>query len=151
MKGGIEMTRIEQSVVIKRPIEEVFAFATDYDTHLQWQSGVLEANITSPGPLGVGSQYTYVMQLLGQKMDTAGEITEHDAPKTHGWKATSGPFPFSGRFTFDVVEGGTKVTLSAEGEFAGFVKLAEPLAMTMLRRQLGTSLSNLKDLLEAQG
>ncbi len=32
----------------------------------------------------------------------------------------------------------------------GFFKLAEPLAIRMVRRQLETSLNNLKDVLEAE-
>ncbi|TKJ29528.1 MAG: hypothetical protein CEE40_07890 [Chloroflexi bacterium B3_Chlor] len=145
------MTKLDTSVVINRRSEEVFAYVTDYDTHLQWQSGILEAKVTSEGPLGVGSQYTYVMQMLGRRVETAGEITEHEPPRKHGWKATSGPFPvFQGTFLFEPIEGGTKVSLLAEGQVGGFFKLAEPLAMRMVRRQLETSLNNLKDLLEAQ-
>ncbi len=144
------MIKIEQSVVINRPIGEVFAFVTDYETHLQWQSGILEAKITSEGPLDVGSQYTYVMQMLGRRLETAGEITEHEPPSKHGWKATSGPFPvFQGAFLFEAVDGSTKVTMVGEAEPGGFFKLAEPLALRMTQRQLETSLNNLKDLLEA--
>ncbi|NIO68996.1 MAG: hypothetical protein GTN71_08160 [Anaerolineae bacterium] len=144
------MIKIEQSVVINRPVEEVFAFVTDYETHQQWQSGIVEAKVTSEGPLGVGSQYTYVMQMLGRRLETAGEITEHEPPSKHGWKATSGPFPvFQGAFLFEAVNGSTKVTMVGEAEPGGFFKLAEPIALRMTQRQLETSLSNLKDLLEA--
>ena len=145
------MARIEASVVIYRPVEEVFAFVTDYETHQQWQSGIVEAKVTSDGPLGVGSQYTYVMQMLGRRVETAGEITEHEPPRKHGWKATSAPFPvFQGGFLFEPIEGGTRVTVLAEAEVGGFFKLAEPLAIRMVRRQLETPLVNLKDILEAE-
>ncbi len=145
------MMKFEQSVSIDRPIGEVFAYVTDYDTHLQWQSGLVEAKVTSEGPLGVGSRYTYVAQMLGRRLETAGEITEHEPPRKHWWKATSGPFPkFEGGFLFEDVNGGTKVTMHAEGEPGGFFKLAEPLAARMVRRQLETSLNNLKDVLEAE-
>jgi len=100
--------------------------------------------------LGVGSQYTYMMQLMGRRLETAGQITEHEPPSKHGWKATSGPFPvFQGAFLFEAVNGSTKVTMLAEAEPGGFFKLAEPIALRMTQRQLETSLNNLKDLLEA--
>lgn len=35
-KGGIEMIRMEHSVVINRPIEEVFAFVTDIEKMSRW-------------------------------------------------------------------------------------------------------------------
>jgi uncharacterized protein YndB with AHSA1/START domain len=145
------MMKFEESVIINRPIEEVFSYVTDYDTHIQWQSGLVEAGITSQGPLGVGSHYSYVTQMLGRRLETAGEITEHEPPNRHLWKATSGPLPeFQGGFIFEAVNGGTKVTMRAEGEPGGFFKLAEPIAMRMVRRQLGASLDNLKDLLESE-
>ena len=144
------MQTFETSVVINRPIEEVFAFTTDYDTHLQWQAGIVEAEITSEGPLEVGSQYKYVMQMLGRQLDTTGEITVFEPPKRHGWKATSGPFPAEGLFSFDAVEDGTRVTFHVEAEAGGFFKLAEPLVIRMVRRQFETSLNNLKDLMDAE-
>lgn len=144
------MQTFETSVLINRPVEEVFAFVADYDTHVQWQSGVLEAEITSEGPPEVGSQYKYVMQLVGRRLDTAGEITVFEPPKRQGWKATSGPFPMEGEFSFDGADGGTNVTLHVEAEAGGFFKLAEPLVIRMVRRQFETSLNNLKDLMEAE-
>lgn len=144
------MVKIETSVVINRPIEKVFAFVTDIETHLQWQSGIQEAKAISESPVGVGSQYTYVMQLLGRQVETTGEVTEYEPPSKHGWKATSGPFPLKGGFIFEAVEGGTEVTSITEAEADGFFKLAEPLVVRMVQRQMQTSLDNLKDLLEAE-
>ncbi len=56
---------------------------------------------------------------------------------------------FQGAFLFEAVNGSTKVTMVGEAEPGGFFKLAEPIALRMTQRQLETSLSNLKDLLEA--
>jgi uncharacterized protein YndB with AHSA1/START domain len=137
-------------VVINRPIAEVFAYVTDLNTHTQWQAGIVEAAQTSKGPTGVGSTYRYVMQLAGQRLDTAGEVTEYEPNRKYSFKATSGPIPLQGGFTFEATAGGTQVRMSAEGEPGGFFKLATPLLNSMTRRQLETSLSNLKDILEAR-
>lgn len=142
------MATIQATIVIDRPIEEVFAFVADYSARAQWQSGIIESKIISDGPLAVGSQYKYVAQVLGKRLDTAGEITEHQPPSRHGWKATSGPFPLEGVFTFEEVDGGTRVTSTVEAEGDGFFKLAEPLVIRMVRRDFQTGFDNLKDLLE---
>jgi uncharacterized protein YndB with AHSA1/START domain len=145
------MMKFEQSVVIDRPLKEVFGFATDLDTHAQWMVGLVESTHTSEGPVGLGTKYRYVMQMLGRKVETAGDVTEYERNRKYAWKATSGPFPvFQGSFLFEPLNGGTKVTMLAEAEPGGFFKLAEPLAAGMVRRQLGSSLSNLKDVLEAE-
>ncbi len=145
------MLKVETSVAINRPVAEVFAYVADLKTHAQWQSGIVEAAQTSAGPTGIGSTYRYVMQLAGQRLDTAGEITEYEPNRKYSFKATSGPVLLRGGFTFESADGGAKVRMFAEGEPGGFFKLAEPLLNSMVRRQLETSLGNLKDILEAQG
>ena len=47
----------EHTVVIDRPIEEVFAFVTDPDNVSLWQSTSLETEQTSEGPVGVGTTF----------------------------------------------------------------------------------------------
>ena len=39
------MIRIQASVAINRPVEEVFRFMSDNQNALQWQSGLLEARV----------------------------------------------------------------------------------------------------------
>jgi uncharacterized membrane protein len=144
------MAKIEAGVVINRAIEEVFAFAGNVENNPQWQSGVLEARITSEGPMGVGTTYRYVNQLLGRRIETDGEITEYEPNRKYSFKSTSGPFPIEGGFTFEAADGGTKVTLAVAADIGGFFKLAEPLVVRAIKRQFETDLSTLKDILEAQ-
>jgi uncharacterized membrane protein len=140
---------METSVVINRPIEEVFAFVTDMETRPQWSSQLLQAKMTSEGPVRAGSQYRYVEQFLGRRIETAQEITVQEPPSKQGWKVTSGPFPAEGSYTFTAVEGGTRFTLAVQGEAGGFFKLAEPFLARMIKRQIDSNLSNLKDLMES--
>jgi uncharacterized protein YndB with AHSA1/START domain len=137
------------SVVINRPVEEVFAFVADQSKIPLWQSFVAEAGLTSEGPMSAGSTYRYTFQLLGQRIETTGEFPEYEPNSKYSFKATSGPFPIKGGFICEAVEGGTKVTMWGEAEFGGFFKVAEPLALRLFMRQLETSLKSLKDILEA--
>ena len=43
------MIKVEQSLVIDRPVDEVFAFVANVEDNAQWQSGVLEVRKTSQG------------------------------------------------------------------------------------------------------
>ena len=133
------MTTIKQSAVIKRPIEEVFTFVADQSKLPLWQSGVLEAGVTSEGPIGVGTTYRYIAQLLGRKMETSGEIIEYVPNSKYSFKATSGPFPLRGGFNFERVNGSTRINLAIEAEAGGFFKLAEPIVTRMIRRQFKTN------------
>ncbi len=108
--------KINKSIVIDRPVEEVFAYVVDLNRAAEWTVGVIEARQTSDGPLGVGATYIYISKLAGQKVETAGEVTEFEPNRKYAWKATSGPFPIRGGFLFDAVEDGTRVTQYVEGE-----------------------------------
>jgi uncharacterized protein YndB with AHSA1/START domain len=150
MKGGSEMIKMETTVVINHPIEDVFAFVSNIEKLSQWAGPVLEAKQTSEGPVGVGTTSTRVVQFLGQRLETTHEVTEYEPNRKISFKSSSGPIPIEERFTFESVEDGTKGTFSGEVEAGGFFKLAEPIVARMLKRQMESDVNNLKELLEAQ-
>jgi uncharacterized membrane protein len=145
-----EMTKVEMSVVINQPIEEVFAFVADYENSPQWMAELVEAKQTSEGPIGVGTTIRAVANPLGRRAESTQEVTEYESNSKVAIKSTSGPVASKDAYTFESVAGGTKVTRVVEAEMAGFFKLAEPLVVRMMRRQFETNFAILKDLLEAQ-
>ena len=144
------MITVDYSVVINRPIEEVFTFVTNPENNVQWVSGLLETKQVSQGPIGVGSTGTDVRQFLGQRIESAWEITEYEQNRKVGFKTTSGPIPLEATYTYDAAEGGTRVSFVIQGEVSGFFKMAESILAGMVRRQIEADHNNLKDLLEAQ-
>jgi uncharacterized protein YndB with AHSA1/START domain len=144
------MVKIEESVVIKRPVEDVFAFMSNPENDPQWQSETTETEITSQGPIGVGTTYLDVTHFLGRRIESIYEFTEYETNKKLSLKTTSGPIPIEATITYESVENGTKVNFSARGEAGGFFKLAEPLVARMAQRSWTTNYANLKDLLESQ-
>ena len=144
------MPRVESSIVINRPPEEVFAFLSDKDNDPLWQSGVVEASKTSEGPWAVGSTGRNVNRFLGRQIESTWEITEYELNKKVSFKSTSGPMPYQGSWTLEPVENGTRYTVVFYAEIGGLFKLAEPLVLGMAKRQMETDLGNVKDLLEAQ-
>ncbi|MEK7276284.1 MAG: SRPBCC family protein [Chloroflexota bacterium] len=130
------MAKLESSITINRPIEEVFAFVSDMNNSAKYQSGIIEAKMTSDGPVRVGTTYRYVSQIIGQKMETNGEVTAYEPPTLWSWKATKSPFPLQGGMALESVVGGTKVNNWVEAEPGGFFKLAEGLLMKQVQGQL---------------
>ena len=141
------MIRIQASMTINRPLEEVFRFMTNHQNALQWQSGLLEARVTND-VVGVGKTWVDVVQFLGRRIEVASELTEFEPLRTVGFKSTSGPIPLEGRYVFEPNGEGTKVTFTMQGEAGGFFKLAEPIVACSTQRQWETNLATLKDLLE---
>jgi uncharacterized protein YndB with AHSA1/START domain len=62
------MTRFQQSVVINRPPEQVFAFVSDLENDPQWTPGAVMRR-TSEGPLGVGTTFQQHDRFMGRRMD----------------------------------------------------------------------------------
>ena len=144
------MGKLEVSVVIKRPVEEVFSYVNDPTNETTWSSGLVESNQISEGPVGVGTIMKEVNRILGKNIENIYEITEYEPNRRYSCKSISGPFPWQGTFTFNSVKGGTKVTMVSEFQIGGFFKLAEPIVLRMAKRQFKADFNNLKDLLEAQ-
>ena len=144
------MINLESSVVINRPVDEVFAFLANPENEMLWNQSTQKSEQTSEGPMGVGTTVNIVTRFLGQSIDSTWEVTEYEVNRRRGIKSTSGPMPFEFAQTFESVEGGTKLTGTGQIEAGGFFKLAEPVVGRMARRQQETSLANLKDVLEAQ-
>lgn len=144
------MQHFEETIVINRPLEAVFALAMDFANHAHWTPGLLEARLTSPGPAGAGSTYVYNMAMMGRKMETSGEISAFNAPTLYQWKSTSGPFPMSGGMRFEATEGGTRVTQFTDAEPGGFFKLAAPLLMSSMKKQGVESLQKMKAWMESR-
>ena len=143
------MAKFEISTVINRPLEEVFAVMSNAENISKWQSGTIEAEKTSDGPIGVGTTWRTVSRFLGRRIESESEITEYELNRKFVFKSKSGPIQFEVRMTFERVEGGTRINTKFEAEIGGFFKLAEPLVMSMGKRQLEGDFANLKDLMEA--
>ncbi len=142
------MVNVETSIIINRPIEEVFAYLTDARNNPQYDTGLVEVRQTPESPVGLGSKITEVRKLLGRKIESSSEVVEYEPPTKYIRKNTAGPFPVEGLLTFEPAAEGTKVTWKFEMQPGGFFALAEPLVTRSLKRQLEAGLGDVKDLLE---
>jgi uncharacterized membrane protein len=142
------MIKVEASVVILKPIEEVFAYSNDPANNKNWQEGLVESRITSSGPIGVGTQMTDVRKFLGQKMDSKLEVTAYEPNKRTSLKTLSGPVRFEITQTYEPAEGGTRLTMIGEGEPGGVFKLAEGAVKKQFETQLQGDLERLKKVME---
>ena len=77
------------------------------------------------------------------------EVIEYEPNRKCAQKSKSGPIPAKIWQTYEPVEGGTQVTVALEAEVGGLFKLAEPLVVRMIKRNIETDFANLKDLMES--
>jgi len=144
------MIQVESSVLVKRPIKEVFDFVTTPENDAHWYIGVESRDHTPGEPAGVGSTSMSEIRFLGMPVKVVWEVIEYDAPQKIGVKTIEGPVSVEARYTFEPVNGDqTKITVHGEADVGDIFSLADPLVERMAQRQWDASFENLKDVLES--
>ena len=143
------MARAEASLVINCPVDKVFAYLADIPRGTEWQSELVEVQLTSSGPVGVGTTIREVRRFLGQNLETAFTITEYEPDCRLGFESTSGLIPMRAFYSLEGTGDGAKVTLAVEAELTGVFKMTEPLVVNSAKRQMDADIARLKEILEA--
>jgi uncharacterized membrane protein len=149
MVEGETMIKVETTVQIDRPSEEVFAFISNFENNPKWQSGQLEAKFTTEEPLRVGSTYDQVAKFLGRRIVSTFEVVEYKPNRKVKASSTSGSFPITFTRMVEPSDDGSEVTAIIEGDASGFFRLAEPLLKRMVQNSVDADYQNLKKILES--
>ena len=144
------MEGFELSIVINRPIEEVFGVLTNLENDIKWRSEWVETRNTSGGTLGLGATYILTGEFLGRRVPTVYEVIEYEPIRSAAWKTVSGHLPLTFQRTFERVEGGTRFTIRYDLEVRGFFKLVMPLLAGPVKRQHEGDLRKVKELMDAR-
>jgi len=142
------MITVDKTVMINRPVVEVFAYASDPANESKWQDGVVDAHISSGNEMAVGAEISETRKFMGRDMVSRLTVTEYEPNKKFAGKVVDGPVPFEVTETFEAVDGGTKVTIHIEGEPGGFFKLAGGIVQKQLESQTASDFERLKKILE---
>jgi len=116
------MPSAERTVVINRPMADVFAYLADGENAQQWRSAVVEVKKKSGD--GKGAVYRQVVKGPGGRgIDADYEITDYQPPTHLGFKAIAGPVRPTGAYDLKDTDGETALTFRLSAELSGFKKL----------------------------
>ncbi len=146
------MITLRDEITISRTPEDVFAYFADFRNYSAWQNSTEEMVQTSEGPLGVGSTFRVTAKFLPMmKPRFSGRVIEYDPPNKMAMETSGGaPFSATGSYSFEPIEGGTRMTFNGTLTMKGLLKLTEPLMRTSLRKQGEAENRKLKEILESQ-
>ena len=142
------MEGFELSIVINRPVEEIFGFLANLENDIKWRSEWVETKNTSGGTLGVGATFCLTGEFLGRRVPTIYEVVEYEPNRSAAWKTVSGPLPLKFQRTFERGEGGTRFTIKYEAEVRGLFKLLMSFLAGTVKRQHEGDLRKVKELME---
>jgi uncharacterized protein YndB with AHSA1/START domain len=138
------------SIVIDRPVEEVFAYVTDVTNDPAWHTDVLEARKTSEGPIGVGtvwhSRFKPSMGISEGDM----EVVSFEPNRKQVTRGQIGPMQPTLTYLFERTNGGTTFTRRVQIKVSGFMKIMQPMMAMMVPKQNKGFLANLKRVLESE-
>jgi hypothetical protein len=144
------MAKFDESVVIQRPVKQVFAFVSNPENDPPWTSAA-EMHRTSDGPIGIGTTFQQRDRFLGRRLDLPLEVVGYETNHSITVKTTSRLLSLEGTRIVDPVgDDATRVTFVGNGHAHGMWKLVQPLLAAMGGRRLRAQLARLKQLLEGQ-
>jgi hypothetical protein len=142
------MTRLERSTVIELPVGEVFAFVAHVENNLRWQPSLLEVEVVTDGPVGVGSWFWERRRVLGITVVSEYVIEEFEPPRRCSVRSVAGPLSFRIAYDLRPTVGGTLMNVVGEVTQQAIFGLAARAATGSADRELAANLRTLKRVLE---
>jgi carbon monoxide dehydrogenase subunit G len=142
------MINIDLGTLIDRPIKDVFAFAANPNNMPKWNSAVASLEQITPGEVGVGTKFKSKAELMGRKIEGEMQVTAYEPDTKCGFEVNAGPMKVNLTLSFKTVGTGTKISLNAQGNPAGFFKLAEGVMVGRVKSMMEENLARLKSQLE---
>jgi carbon monoxide dehydrogenase subunit G len=139
--------RIELTVEVARPPEDVFELLSDIERLSEWQASAVEAH--TDGPLAEGSRVREKRRLLGREVDTELEVVAYEPPKRLTLRSLGGPVKFTVDHELVAQAGGTQLRFVAEAQPGGLLRLTEPVLARTAEQEFRRDFDRLKELLES--
>jgi uncharacterized membrane protein len=139
------------STTIRRPPDQVAAFAADPANAPDWYANIESVEWETAPPLAVGSRIAFVAQFMRRRIAYTYEVTEYLPGELLRMRTAQGPFPMETTYTWRPAgEGATEMSLRNRGRPAGFSRVAAPFMARAVRRSNKKDLAALRELLEAR-
>jgi carbon monoxide dehydrogenase subunit G len=139
--------RAERTAEIAAPAEEVYAFLSDIANLPRWQSGVLKAEQTSPGPIAVGATATIERRVMGQKIGAELRVAQLEPNRRIVLETDSSGLHVEASVSIEAVDvGHCRVTFGmAMNATSFFMQAVEPMAAQAAEGDIGESLARLQE------
>lgn len=141
--------KLDSTIEIHRPADEVFAVVSDFSRNPEWQRGMKSARWTTEPPTRVGSTYQQVARFLGRNVVTAFEVVAYEPGRSVSIESRESSFPI--RVTRSVEPLGpdrSRVSAHIVGEPRSFFRLIGPLLRLLAERSVRGDYVRLRRLLE---
>ncbi len=141
------MARIRTSIVIRRPLDETFAYLTDPRNAKDWSSELVD--VTYDGDLTEGSTGADTRRMGRKEVVMPWIVTAYERPERIVFEYGR-PFPATAAFSFRAHEGGTLVTCDTDLRPRGLWRMLEPVMAAEAKKVDAVQFQKVKEILEAR-
>jgi Polyketide cyclase / dehydrase and lipid transport len=141
MRGGMH-------VQVPAPVDDVFEFLADLRNESQWNPRVVSIEKLTPGAVRTGTRFSGRYQGIGV-LDTV--LVGCDRPSSIGFRSEGPRVRIDGAFTLSPVADGTDVSLQADLEPRGALRLVAPFMAPLFRSQNRKAAARLQAALRPPG
>lgn len=131
--------KIQESIEIARPPEEVYALIADLERGPEWQPSLVRVDV---------ERGVEVRRLGGHEREARFEVTRDEPPRLFEIVSHAAPVRVWATFELERVEAGTSVDLTLALELAGALRFAGPMVRGRAEREARENLEHLGRLLE---
>jgi uncharacterized membrane protein len=151
---------IEESIIINRRPEDVFAFLEVRSNDATWMAAVVESEWLEgtatdlSAPIGVGRRGRMLLKLPGRQAEFIDEVTEYEPGRRIAHRTVNGPMPLNTACLCEPAGDGCRATVMGATERlpGGLLgRAAAPLVTMVMRRGFKADLVRLKRILESDG
>src|SRR5215813_1442053 len=115
------MVDVSGSILIERPVEDVFAYVTDVTNDPAWHTDVLEARKLTEGPPGVGTVWHARFKPAMGISEGEMEVVTFDPNRLHVMRGSLGPMHPTLTYLLEPVDGGTRFTRRVQIAVSGWM------------------------------
>ena len=144
------MIDLNMNTRIDQPPKQVFSFVATPENDFQWQYGTLASTQISKGQMGIGSLFRTIGHFMGRRIESIYEVTEFEPSKKYGFKSLYGPIYSHTLYTFEVIDGSTRINISSQASPGNLFKTDDMIVEKNVKNQYRENLAILKDVLEAR-
>lgn len=139
------MQRVERRARIGASPETVFDYLSDLGNLPDWQTGIVSAERSSPGEMGVGATARVVREVMGQRVEAPLTVTAYDRPHHLAiGSEVSGVKALAQLDLAPAASGGTDLAFAMELRASGLTSFMEPMIARAAGSDIDASLVRLE-------
>lgn len=142
------MIEEQRTIHLNRPVDRIFAFVVDARNLSAWQSGLIQNEMLTEGPLRVGTRFREVRRTGPRQSEIQAEVTTFEPNKRFATRTLTKP-QVTVSYSFEPEGGGTRLNYKFVMLTGGVLRLLEPLIARSIRNDTDSDFEKLKRIVES--